>query len=90
MEVAGSIDDGRSLWRARKYDLVLIMVNGDLSKAIEFCEEVKRAETSQMVALLAGWHTYVPEDSCPDDVIERADPGLFVSKVSTLIGPALN
>ena len=90
VDVVGSIAEGRAHWEAGKYDLVLIMVNGNLSKAIEFCEDLKKAHPQQRIALLAGWHTYVPDESCPDEVIDRGEPGIFVAQVANLIGSSPN
>jgi hypothetical protein len=52
----------------------------------EFCEELKSLYPPQCVALLTGWYTFVPQDSCPDDVIPRGEgPATFITRVAELV-----
>lgn len=80
-----TLEDGMSQWRPSSFNLVLIVVDGDLERPLAFCEGVKKVDPTQNVAFVAGWHTYVPPLSCPDEVIQQDyNPARFLKKVTEL------
>lgn len=88
VHTAGSLDLGRSLAKQNEYDLLIVNVHGDVSSVMQFCEEMKAINPSQMVAFLAGRWTYIPRHSaCPDDVIPKDEgPSELVRKLHELLG----
>jgi len=88
VETAGSLDLGRILAKERSYDLLIVNVHGDVSSIMEFCEQIKALNPSQMVAFLAGRWTYIPNHgTCPDDVIPKDDgPQGLVRKLHEILG----
>jgi hypothetical protein len=60
-------------------------VQNQLTAAMEFCEEIKQADREQLIAFLTPMTTYVPRDSCSDDVIQKEEgPAYFVDRVQEL------
>lgn len=88
VETAASLKLGRSLAKQKTYDLLIVNVHGDVKSILEFCEEVKALNPSQMVAFLAGRWTYIPNHStCPDDVIPKDEgPEGLVRKLHEILG----
>ncbi len=86
---ASSVSEARRVWKLGNYALVIITANPESAEALEFCEELKLAYPPQSVALLTGWYTYLPKDSCPDAAISRVDgPEHFLARVGELIATA--
>ena len=61
VDSATDLDEARSLWQADSYSLVLLDVQDDLTKAREFCDEIRRAKPPQVVAFLVGKPNYLAE-----------------------------
>ena len=88
VHTAGSLDLGRSLAKQNEYDLLIVNVHGDVAAIMDFCEEMKAINPSQMVAFLAGRWTYIPKHSaCPDDVIPKDEgPQELVRRLHEIFG----
>jgi DNA-binding response OmpR family regulator len=83
-----TLRDARALYRPSHYNLVLIATDSLSGDPVAFCEELKQQDPSQSVALLSGPHFYLPNDSCPDDVIHNLDgPHHLLQRVNSLIDP---
>lgn len=83
-----TLRDARSVFRPGHYSLILIATDALDADPVEFCEEIKKVDASQTVALLSGPHVYFPNDSCPDDVIHNTDgPRHLIRRVHSLISP---
>ena len=83
-----TLQDAWNVFTSNHYDLVLIVVESLAGDAVEFCEELKKIDAQQTVALLSGPHVYLPNDSCPDDVIHNTDgPRHLIKRVHSLIEP---
>ena len=81
-----SIAEARRAWQPGRYALVLISALDTTREAEEFCEELKSIYPPQSVALLTGWNTFLPKDSCPDETISREEgPAMFVSRVKEML-----
>lgn len=81
-----SLHDARAVYRPSHYSLVLIATDSLDADPVAFCEELKQQDPSQSVALLSGPHVYLPNDSCPDDVIHNIDgPRHLLKRVNSLI-----
>ena len=81
-----SIMEARQAWQTGQYALVLISATATTQEASEFCDELKSIYPPQCVALLTGWYTFVPRDSCPDDAIPRGEgPAAFITRVAELV-----
>lgn len=82
---AKSLDEGLTAWRPFEFNLVLVVVDGNIEDSLEFCGELKKLDPNQGIAFVTGWHTYVPPQSCPDEIIEQEyNPALFIRKVTEL------
>ena len=80
-----SLDDALAAWRPLVFNLVLVVVDDNVEQPLEFCEELKKIDPTQGVAFVTGWHTYIPPQSCPDEIIEQEyNPALFIRKVTEL------
>jgi DNA-binding response OmpR family regulator len=83
-----TLRDAWEVFTPQHYDLVLIVVESLLGDAVQFCEELKQIDANQTVALLSGPHVYLPNDSCPDDIIHKTDgPRHLIQRVNSLIEP---
>ena len=81
-----SLRAARAIYRPNHYNLVLIATDSLDGDPVEFCEELKQQDPSQSVALLSGPHVYLPDNSCPDDVIHNIDgPHHLLKRVNSLI-----
>jgi DNA-binding NtrC family response regulator len=81
-----NVEEARLVWQAARFALVLVAAPTHTKDIEEFCEELKVLYPPQSVALLTGWYTFVPKDSCPDAAIPRsANPETFVARVAELI-----
>jgi DNA-binding response OmpR family regulator len=84
-----NVDEARLVWQPGRFALVLIAILTHTKDIEEFCEELKSLYPPQSVALLSGWYTFVPRNSCPDDAIPRSeDPETFVARVAELVASA--
>jgi DNA-binding NtrC family response regulator len=76
-----NISEARLMWQPARFALVLIAILTHTKDVEEFCEELKTLYPPQPVALLAGWYTFVPQNSCPDEAIPRSgNPETFVAR----------
>ncbi len=84
-----SVAEARLVWQPARFALVLIATVVHNQDVEAFCEELKTLYPPQSVALLTGWYTFVPRDSCPDATIPRSgNPETFVERVAELIASA--
>src|SRR5580692_4033578 len=60
--------EGRSMFWARHYDLVLVDVEGEsgISTAEHLCSDIKTAQPGQMIAFVCNWRVAIQTD-CPDE-----------------------
>jgi DNA-binding response OmpR family regulator len=75
-----------SIFRAGKYDLVLIDVEGEsgIPRAEDLCSAIKTAQPEQTVAFVCNWRVAILTD-CPDEIVRTEfDPKAFVSGVSEI------
>ena len=83
-----SLAAARASYQPQHFDLVLVVTDSLDGDPVNFCEELKQQDGSQVVALLSGPHVYFPHDSCPDDIIENTDgPRHLIKRVTALIEP---
>jgi len=84
-----SVAEARLVWQPAHFALVLIAVATPTKDVEEFCEELKTLYPPQSVALMTGWHTFVPKESCPDAAIPRTGSAeAFVARVAALVASA--
>ena len=89
VDTTRTFEEARPLWQPQRYALILIMIDGDPSKPLGFCQEIKQSYPSQLIAFGTNQGLYF--GSCPDDVINRADgPAVLVKRIYKLIGPPCN
>lgn len=82
-----STEEGQKLFEQRKYDLVLIDVEGEdgIHEAETMCAAVKTAKPEQLVAFVCNWRVAILTD-CPDEIVRTEfDPARFVSGVQSLV-----
>ena len=71
---------------ARVYDLVIVDVGHFARQGMDFCEEIKARYPRQKVLLQVEGHLYLNRESCPDQVVSKADgPEHFVSEVERML-----
>jgi DNA-binding response OmpR family regulator len=81
-----SLTAARATFIPQHFSLVLIVTDGLDGDPVQFCEHLKQLDSTQTVALLSGPHVYLPQDSCPDDVIHKIDgPRHLLKRVNALI-----
>ena len=84
-----NVAEARLVYQPGRFALVLIAAANHTKDVESFCEELKTLYPPQFVALMTGWHTFVPKDSCPDAAIPRTgNPENFVAQVTELIASA--
>lgn len=88
-EVDSTLDDAEalSMFRSRKYDLVLIDVEGEASikGAEHLCSAIKTAQPKQLVAFVCNWRVAIQTD-CPDEIVRTEfNPAAFVEGVSDIV-----
>jgi CheY-like chemotaxis protein len=72
-----------SLFQAKRYDLVLIDVEGEsgIPDAEHLCSEIKTLQQHQKVAFVCNWRVAIQTD-CPDEILRTEfDPTAFVDGV---------
>ena|SRR5947209_14690128 len=81
-----SLDQAKKQWAPGKFRLILVEPNGNYEEALHFCSESKKIDPQMRFAFIHPQGTYVPTDSCPDDIITlKFDPAQFVRQVSALV-----
>lgn len=88
-KVDSTLEPGETLanFRARRYDLVLVDVEGESSipEAEALCGELKTEKPEQLVAFVCNWRVAVLSD-CPDDVVRTEfNPDAFVKGVQDVL-----
>jgi len=84
-----NVGEARLVYQPARFALVLIAATNHTKDVEQFCEELKTLYPPQSVALMTGWHTFVPKDSCPDAAIPRTgNPETFVARVAELLASA--
>lgn len=90
MDSTLSHTEGLSMFWARKYDLVLIDVEGEegIPQAEKVCSEVKTSQPEQLVAFVCNWRVAILTD-CPDEIVRTEfDPAAFAQGVRDIIPPS--
>jgi cellulose synthase/poly-beta-1,6-N-acetylglucosamine synthase-like glycosyltransferase len=79
------LDASRAMAKER-YDLVLIVNDGNTEEVAAFCREAKSSLPNIRTALLARWAENIPQDT-PVDVVIRTHqhPGKFLADIKTLV-----
>jgi len=82
--------EGLSMFSARRYDLVLIDVEGEtgIPAAEHMCSEIKTAQPEQLVAFVCNWRVAIMTD-CPDEILRTEfDPAAFAQGVRDILPPS--
>lgn len=79
------LDASRAMAKER-YDLVLIVNDGNTEEVAAFCREAKSSLPNIRTALLARWAENIPQDT-PVDVVIRTNqhPGKFLADIKTIV-----
>jgi hypothetical protein len=80
-------DEGLQMFWARRYDLVLIDVEGDegVHAAEQMCSTIKTAQPEQLVAFVCNWRVALMTD-CPDEILRTEfDPAAFAGGVRDIV-----
>jgi CheY-like chemotaxis protein len=80
---ARNSEDAISRVKPGAYDAVLIA--GDEPKALEFCEAVRRSHPEQVVIIIADPWAYIPQQSCPDEVLRGGGPEGILRTVNSVL-----
>ncbi|QEE28755.1 response regulator transcription factor [Terriglobus albidus] len=84
-----SVDEGRSSFWQKQYDLVLIDVEGErgVPEAEALCAELRAAQPEQLIAFVCNWRVAMMTD-CPDEILRMEfDPASFVEGVKEIVKP---
>jgi DNA-binding response OmpR family regulator len=82
-----SYAEGLSMFSERRYDLVLIDVEGEsgIAEAEHLCSQIKRAHPGQLIAFVCNWRVAILTD-CPDEIVRTEfDPASFVEGVRDIV-----
>jgi DNA-binding response OmpR family regulator len=80
-----TVNEARSLCRHFECDLVIVDSEQNHVLGDELCEEIKAANPSVSVAVIA-WYNTSPDSECPDEVIHRENgPREFLAKVKAAL-----
>ena len=90
VESALSTDEALKMFWDKRYDLVLVDVEGEsrVAHAEDLCSAIKTAQPEQRVAFVCNWRVALLTD-CPDEVLRTEfDPAAFVSGVRDILREA--
>jgi DNA-binding response OmpR family regulator len=79
--------EGLTMFRSRRYDLVLIDVEGEagIHDAEALCSAIRTSHHGQLVAFVCNWRVAALTD-CPDEILRTEfDPKAFVAGVRSLV-----
>jgi DNA-binding response OmpR family regulator len=79
--------EAEQMFQAKRYDLVLIDVEGEsgIANAEDLCSNIKTAQPKQRVAFVCNWRVAILTD-CPDDIVRTEfDPAAFVAGVRNIL-----
>ena len=67
------------------YDAVLVSGEENEQEALDFCVEVRGINPEQIVIVIARPHVYIPNDSCPDDIVENSHPTELIASLQAAL-----
>jgi DNA-binding NtrC family response regulator len=82
-----SLPEGPGLFRERRFDLVLVDVEGQgrVPQAEQLCEDIRTLNPGQKVAFVCNYSVSIESD-CPDDIIEaQFNPIAFIEGVAKVL-----
>jgi DNA-binding response OmpR family regulator len=82
-----SHDEGLAMFQARRYDLVLIDVEGEsgVHAAERLCTAVKEEKKGQVVAFVCNWRVAILSE-CPNEIVRTEfNPEAFVNGVREIL-----
>ncbi|MGZ4817838.1 MAG: hypothetical protein ACXVZJ_04390 [Terriglobales bacterium] len=84
VEVAGTVEHARELWRPGRYLIVLIAVHKDIRSATEFCDEIQEKHPDQIVGVLVPINRPWPRTHCRSLLWPEENLEYFLARVETL------
>lgn len=84
VEICDSIASAQSLFTARKYALVVVSLNGFGEAAAAFCNDIKEADSGQVIALIFHPDQELPATDCPTLIFTTEPDEYFLARVETL------
>ena len=89
VDATDSLQVARTLWRTRRYDLILLDAHGHLpGEARDFYLEIKHASPRKRVVFLVGPPTYLSL-TCPTEFMaEKSEPQQWAETVKLLFNAA--
>lgn len=85
---ADNIDSGREQWSPHRYGLVVVSLNGFGEQAARFCDEIKEADESQVIAMIFNPDQELPATECPTLIFTTEPDEYFLARVETLTSVA--
>lgn len=85
---ADTLEEGRNHWAPEKYGLVVVSLNGLGHAAAALCDEIKEADTSQVIALIFSPDQELPITNCPTLIFTTEPDEYFLARVETLTATA--
>jgi DNA-binding response OmpR family regulator len=67
------------------YDAVLVSGEENEKEALDFCEEVRQLNPDQIVIVIARPHVYIPNDACPDEIVQDSHPVELIASVQAAL-----
>ena len=71
VESAAGVNEARSVWHAKSYDLILVDVRNDGENLEKFCDEMRNAKFPQSIAFLVGKPGYLASAPSVDGATEE-------------------
>lgn len=87
-----NIGEALLMFRANKYELVLIDVEGEsgVEAAEKLCSQIKQENKEQLIGFVCNWRVAVLSD-CPDEIVRTEfSPEVFVEGVRAILPTAPN
>jgi response regulator RpfG family c-di-GMP phosphodiesterase len=81
---ADTIEGARALFQPRKYNLLVVSLDGYGQEAADFCTEVKESDDRQIVALIFNPDQELPPTDCPTIIFTTEPDEYFLARVETL------
>jgi response regulator RpfG family c-di-GMP phosphodiesterase len=81
---ADNVDGARALFEPKKYNLVVVSLNGFGQKAATFCNEIKESDERQVVAMIFNPDQELPATDCPTIIFTTEPDEYFLARVETL------
>lgn len=82
--IGSDLEEARALFEPKKFNLVVVSLNGFGQQAAAFCNEIKESDDRQLVALIFNPDQELPATDCPTIIFTTEPDEYFLARVETL------